>query len=97
MSHRDMLTLLYAAVAVWIGFALLLCWMAPSFGYDRDEENAAPQCQRQIWELFIDGQLIQMPDMDALECDIAGGLFDPQTRPFTKIECRQRFVCRQES
>jgi hypothetical protein len=76
--------------------AILLATAISAHAYsDRFEEHTAPECQGEIWELYVDGDLVPMGDMDALECSIMADEIDPQTRPFADIQCKKRYVCRQ--
>jgi hypothetical protein len=77
--------------------AIVLLSAISAYAYsDRYEEHTAPECQDEVWELFIDGDLVPMTgDMDQIECSMLADEIDPQTRPFADIQCRKRFVCRQ--
>jgi hypothetical protein len=76
--------------------AILLATAISAHAYsDRFEEHTAPECQGEIWELYVDGNLVPTGDMDQIECSIMADEIDPQTRPFADIQCRKRYVCRQ--
>jgi hypothetical protein len=77
--------------------AIVLLSAISAYAYsDRYEEHTAPECQDEVWELYINGELVSMlGDMDAIECSFMADEIDPQTPPFTRIECKKRYVCRQ--
>jgi hypothetical protein len=76
--------------------AIMLVTTISAYAYsDRFEEHTAPECQGEIWELYIDGNLVPLGDMDQIECSIMADELDQQTRPFADIQCKKRYVCRQ--
>jgi hypothetical protein len=93
MRDWDLMSWLILAVGC---AAIVLLSAISAYAYsDRYEEHTAPECQGEIWELYVDGDLVPMGDMDATECSIMADEIDPQTRPFADIQCRKRYVCRQ--
>ena len=79
-----------------ISAAFYAAVMSFAYGYTRDEEQQAFECQQTASELFINGELVDLPDMNAVECEAAKQMLDQQTPPFTPMDCRERYVCRQE-
>ena len=48
------------------------------------------------WVLEYQGQVIPLGDMDDAECEAARAMLEPQTTPFTKLECVEVDVMRQD-
>jgi hypothetical protein len=56
------------------------------------------QCDTYIWVLRINGWDVEgLGDMNALQCENARELIEPQTPPFTAVECVEVYVEREDS
>jgi len=62
------------------------CWQG---GYHHGD------CTGTLWVLVYQGQVIPLGDMDDAECEAARAMLEPQTAPFTKLECVEVDVARQ--
>jgi hypothetical protein len=93
--------ILITGAASVVILSLIVAVYTPVYGQglsDEDRESLAYQCQEKIWEIWLDGQRIQSAtDMDEIDCGVMLDLLEPQTRPFSRLECKWRYVCRQES
>lgn len=88
--------LIGCAIAI-VFYTIAMVLMQPVYGYaDRDEEAAAPECQQLTYDLYLNGEMLETGDLTEEQCSAMAELLDGQTPPFSRIECKKRFVCRQE-
>lgn len=74
-----------------LALACLIAWS------EDERANIAPECTQQVWELLYEGQVISFgADLTEEECKALAKELDAQTRPFTRIECKWKWVCREE-
>lgn len=90
--------ILLAGAAAIVFYVALMTWLPPAYGFaDKHEEAAAFECQQLTYDLYVNGEEIAFGrDMTEQECVAVAKKMDEQTPPFTPIQCKKRYVCRQE-
>lgn len=77
---------------------ILFVWLYAQIAYAQahDECNGYEDiaCTTTVWELQVDGETVSLGDMDEDQCEAMKEEIEPQTKPFSRVECVAKEVIR---